>query len=120
MSDIEEPTEIPTENPTVEQQLKRLQNRWLEIAGVEIDTPKWADPTDLQWRTLLQKLPFVVLYDDVLTRLSDWRGSVRKDASTYLSMIATNDGPKFMAARGLSRPTFVDDADEEVVFHPKR
>jgi hypothetical protein len=102
-----------------EQQIPRLQARWKEIAGTAINTAKWAEPTELQWRALLQKVPFLVLYEDVLGRLNAYRGSVRTDATTYLSMIVTNDGPKFMAARGLSRPRFVDDEDEQVVYVPK-
>jgi hypothetical protein len=64
-------------------------------------------------------VPYIVLLEDVLGRLEAYRGSVRTDASTYLSMIVNNDGPKFMATRGLSRPKFVDDEDEQVVFIPR-
>jgi hypothetical protein len=115
MSDIEN----TTENITVGEQIARLQKRWREVAAADVHTPKWSPPTELEWSAWLQQVPYIVLLEDVLGRLEAYRGSVRTDASTYLSMIVNNDGPKFMATRGLSRPKFVDDEDEQVVFIPR-
>ena len=95
-----------------EQQVQRLNARWRKIAGDEIDTPKWSAPGELSWRGLLEHVPFVVLYEDCLRRLHAYRSSVATSASVYLQMIVLNDGPKFMAERGLRRPTKFSDEED--------
>jgi hypothetical protein len=99
---------------TIDEQIARLNARWNKIVAHVGESPKWAPPSDCEWRSLLQKVGFDVLYADCLQRLYSYRWSVKTDASVYLEIIVNNDGPKFLAARGLSRPKFVDEEDEAV------
>jgi hypothetical protein len=86
-----------------EEQIVLLKTRWMKIAGTDAESPKWAPPSELTWAALMEKVPFVVLYEDVLRRLRSFRHSVKADAVTYMRMIVDRNGPDFMNARGLSR-----------------
>lgn len=105
---------METDSLTIEQQIEKLEARWRKIAGAQANNPKWCTPSEMQWRSWLRVLPFVVLYEDCLRRLAAFRGCIQADAASYLSMICTRNGPQWTKERGLSRPAAVRDEDELV------
>jgi len=107
-------TSLPSD-VTETEQLTKLSARWKQIAKAYPGSPRWIPPSTRTWTRLLEQVPFVVLYTDVLGRLDQYSGSVRTDAITYLEMIVSNDGLKFTRSRGLQPPTgVIRDVDDDV------
>jgi excisionase family DNA binding protein len=124
-----QPVAVPIQSPSAvaasvpepseqEKQLAQLNARWKEIARQYAGSPRWNSPSDYTWTRLLDEVPFIVLYSDVLVRLAQFSDCVRADAITYLKMIVANDGAKFAAKRGLALPDakLVEDEDDNVAL----
>jgi hypothetical protein len=102
-------------------QFETLNARWNKIAAKFRDSPIWQQsPRESDWDAWLAKLPFVVIYEDCLMQLDRFRNGVKTSGQAYLEMIVMKEGRRFLTARNLSRPKFVDDEDEQVVFIPRQ
>ena len=90
-----QPVAVPIQSPSAvaasvpepseqEKQLAQLNARWKEIARQYAGSPRWDSPSDYTWTRLLDEVPFIVLYSDVLVRLAQFSDCVRAYAITLL------------------------------------